>query len=108
MPDPLPKPNVCNFLKSRKRAMTGREAAEHVEVSATTARRRAEREAQAEYDENARWQTIMIAERRERLSQRTDKSTIQDSEYDSSGSREDHPDSAAAGMYGPRFGMSSY
>ena len=52
LPNPLPKPNVRAFPSSRKRAMTGREAAEQAEIDAVLARRRQQRKAQAAADKS--------------------------------------------------------
>ena len=52
LPNPLPKPNVRAFPSSRKRAITGREAAEQAEINAVLAHRRQQCEAQAAADES--------------------------------------------------------
>jgi hypothetical protein len=64
--EPLVEPNVRQFPSSRKRAMTGREAAEQEEQDKARQCRRA----QNEHDENSFWATQMVAETQLRHSQR--------------------------------------
>jgi hypothetical protein len=52
LPAPLVEPNLRQFPSSRKRAMTGREAAEQEERDKARQRRRAAVQAQEEHDEN--------------------------------------------------------
>jgi hypothetical protein len=62
LPLPLKKVAVREFPTSRKRAMTGREAAEEQERDKARRRRREAQEAQEEHDENSFWATQMVAE----------------------------------------------
>jgi hypothetical protein len=55
LPPPLPQPNARDFPTSRKRKMTGLEAALQEEVDAAARRRREAIEAQAEYDDRLRY-----------------------------------------------------
>ena len=51
MLDRLPKTDIYQFVSSRKRAITGREAAEQRKRDKSKARRRADIEAQQAYNE---------------------------------------------------------
>src|SRR5438045_5622495 len=62
LPDPLPKPNVCIFPSSQKRAMMGHEAAEQAEVDAALAHQRQQHEAEATLEEGQRIQARMREE----------------------------------------------
>jgi hypothetical protein len=66
LPEPLKEPNLRAFPTSRKRAMTGREAAEEQERDEARQRRRA----QQNHDENEMWATQMVTETQLRFSQR--------------------------------------
>jgi hypothetical protein len=55
LPPLLPQPNARDFPTSRKRKMTGLEAALQEEVNAAVRRRRKAIEAQAEYDDRLRY-----------------------------------------------------
>jgi len=57
LPSPLKKVVVREFPTSRKRAMTGRKAAEEQERDKARQRWRAAIEAQDEHDENSFWAT---------------------------------------------------
>jgi len=70
LPEPLVEPNVRQFPSSRKRAMTGREAAEQEERDKARRRRRAAVQAQDEHDENYFWSSQMVTETQLRHSQR--------------------------------------
>jgi hypothetical protein len=70
LPEPLVEPNVRQFPTSRKRAMTGREAAEEEERNKARQHRRAAIQAQTEHNENSYWATQMVAETQLRHSQR--------------------------------------
>jgi len=62
MPDQLPKTDIRQFPSSRKRAITGREAAEQKERDESRARRRAGIEAQKAYDEEQAIKAEIVAE----------------------------------------------
>jgi hypothetical protein len=70
LPKPLVEPNVRQFPIGRKRAMTGREAAEEQERDEAQQRRRAGIQAQADHDENSYWAIKMVADIKLRHSQR--------------------------------------
>ena len=59
LPSPLKKAAIREFPNSRKRAMTGREAAEEQERDEARQRWRAAIEAQEEHEENEFWTTKM-------------------------------------------------
>ncbi len=80
MPDQLPKANVRQFPSSRKRALTGREAAEQKERDKSRAQRRAGTEAQNAYDEKQTIEAEMVAEAQLRTGER---SNNEDSSYSS-------------------------
>jgi hypothetical protein len=69
LPEPLVEPNVRQFPIGRKRAMTGREAAEEQERDEARQRRRAGIQAQADHDENSYWAAKMVADIKLRHSQ---------------------------------------
>lgn len=65
LPSPLKKVALREFPTSRKRAITGREAAENQERDKARQRRRAAiqaPDAKDEHDENSFWATQMVAE----------------------------------------------
>jgi hypothetical protein len=62
LPEPLVEPKLRVFPNSRKRAMTGREAAEEQERDEARQRRRAAIQAQEIADENAYWASQIRAE----------------------------------------------
>jgi hypothetical protein len=66
LPEALVQPNLWGFPTSRKRAMTGREAAEQQERDEAQERRRT----QQHHDENEMWAAQMVAETQLRHSQR--------------------------------------
>jgi hypothetical protein len=73
LPEPLVEPKLRAFPTSRKRAMTGREAAEQQERDQARARRRA----QQQHDENEMWAVQMRLETQLRYSQRDGQSQSQ-------------------------------
>jgi len=66
LPEALARPNLWAFPTSRKRAVTGREAAEQQERDEARQRRRA----QQNHEENKMWATQMVVETQLRYSQR--------------------------------------
>jgi hypothetical protein len=69
LPDPLTQPNV-KYKANRRRAYTGREAAEEEEKNRRRAARKANREAELQRAENEAWNTELVQEARDRVKAR--------------------------------------
>jgi hypothetical protein len=69
LPDPLTQPNV-KYKANRRRAYTGREAAEEEEKNRRRAARKANREAELQRTENEAWNTELVQEARDRVKAR--------------------------------------
>jgi hypothetical protein len=72
LPPPLPQPNARDFPTSRKRKMTGHEAALQEEVDAKVRRRREAVEAEDEYNDRHYYNERSVKDIIERHSQRQD------------------------------------